>query len=144
MLEAGEAPAISLALGELETSTWADLLETLGLHGIVYNIASHCELLSRSDSTLEFVLDERHASLFNDKHRTRIAAVLESQFGTTLTVNIERGVPQSETPAMRATRLKEERQREAVASIESDPVLQNLIERFDGQLVQSSIVPIEP
>ncbi len=33
---------------------------------------------------------------------------------------------------------------EAVAAIESDPVLQELIERFDGQLVQSSIVPIEP
>ncbi len=134
----------SLPLEQLAPSTWADLLETLGLHGIVYNIASHCELLSRSGSTLEFVIDERHASLFNDKHRARIAAVLESYFGTTLTVNVERGVPQQETPAMRAIRLKEERQREAVASIESDPVLAQLIERFDGQLVQASIRPIEP
>lgn len=133
----------SLALEQLEPSTWADLLETLGLHGIVYNIASHCELLSRSGSTLDFVLDERHASLFNDKHRARIAAVLESYFQTTFTVNVERGVPQRETPAMRAVRLKEERQSEAVLSIESDPVLAQLIERFDGQLVQASIRPIE-
>ena len=139
-LDTGEAP---LALEQLESSTWADLLDTLGLHGIVYNIASHCELLSRSGSTLEFVIDERHASLFNDKHRARIATVLESYFATTLTVNIERGVPQRETPAMRAVRLKEERQREAVISIESDPILAQLIERFDGQLVQSTIRPIE-
>jgi DNA polymerase-3 subunit gamma/tau len=139
-----ETDGVSFALEQLQSSTWADLLETLGLHGIVYNIASHCELLSRSGSTLEFVLDERHGSLFNDKHRVRIAAVLESHFGTTLTVNVELGVPRSETPAMRAIRLKEERQREAVASIEGDPVLQQLIERFDGQLVQSSIGPIEP
>jgi DNA polymerase-3 subunit gamma/tau len=141
VLEAGGA---SLTLEQLESSTWADLLETLGLHGIVYNIASHCELLNRSGSTLEFVLDERHASLFNDKHRARIAAVLESYFGTTLTVSVERGVPQRETPAMRSIRLKEERQREAVVSIESDLVLAQLIERFDGQLVESSIRPIEP
>jgi DNA polymerase-3 subunit gamma/tau len=89
-------------------------------------------------------VDERHASLFNDKHRLRIAAVLDNVFQTPLTVNIERGVPQRETPAMRAVRLKEERQREAVVSIEGDPVLAQLIERFDGQLVESSIRPIEP
>ena len=141
VLETGGAP---LTLERLEPSNWADLLEALGLHGIVYNVASHCELLSRSGSTLEFVLDERHASLFNDKHRARIAAVLESYFATTLTVNIELGLPQSETPAMRAARVKEERQREAVASIERDPALQQLIERFDGQLVEASIRPIEP
>jgi DNA polymerase-3 subunit gamma/tau len=138
-----ETDGASQRLEQLDPSTWADLLETLGLRGIVYNIASHCELLSRSGSTLEFVLDERHASLFNDKHRARIAAVLENYFQETLTVNIDLGAPHRETPAMRAVRLKEERQREAVASIEGDPVLAQLIERFDGQLVESSIRPIE-
>ena len=130
-------------LEQLRPQDWPALLEQLGLHGIVYNIASHCELRSCNDSTLAFVLDENNASLFSEKHRSRIALVLENYFETKLSVSVDSGEPLAETPAMQKTRLTAERQREAVTAIESDPILQQLIERFDGELVHSSIVPLD-
>jgi DNA polymerase-3 subunit gamma/tau len=130
-------------LESLSPQSWPSLLEQLGLHGIVYNIASHCELRSCVGSALEFILDENNASLFNDKHRSRISLVLENYFDTKLSVTVECGEPLTETPALQKIRLTTERQGEAVNAIENDPQLQHLIERFDGELLRSSITPID-
>ena len=131
-------------LDALSAQSWPLLLEELGLRGIVYNIASHCELRNCVGSELEFVLDENNASLFNEKHGLRIAAVLENYFDTKLSVTVACGEPLAETPAMQKTRLTAERQSEAVRAIEGDTQLQQLIEHFDGELVRSSIAPFEP
>jgi len=131
-------------LHELSPRCWPRVLQQLGLHGIVYNIASHCELRRCVDSNLEFILDESHSSLFNDKHRARITTVLEAYFGSSLSVSVEKGKVHTETPAMEQARITQERHHDAVISIESDPVLQQLIERFDGELLRSSIAPVEP
>jgi DNA polymerase-3 subunit gamma/tau len=131
-------------LAELATDNWPHLLEHLGLLGIVYNIASHCELRSRSANQLEFVLDEANASLFNDGHSEKIRLALENYFGQPLQLSITAGKPGSETPAKRQERLARERQLEAVAEIEGDPLLQQLITRFDGELDRASIAPTDP
>jgi DNA polymerase-3 subunit gamma/tau len=131
------------ALATLSPQNWPALLQQLGLHGIVYNIASHCELRSCADSTLEFILDEDNATLYNENHGSRISQVLENYFDTKLSVSVARGKTQTETPAVQKNRLTQERQRQAVDAIEQDPKLQQLIERFDGELVRSSIAPIK-
>ncbi len=141
-IEKGQGSTFQLE--SLSPQSWPSLLEQLGLHGIIYNIASHCELRSCAGQALEFILDENNASLFNDKHRARISLVLENYFGTKLSVTVECGEPLAETPAMQKNRLTAERQGEAVNAIENDPQLQQLIERFDGELVRSSIAPIDP
>ena len=131
------------ALGALTPDSWPRLLEQLGLLGIVYNIASHCELRQRQGNSLSFLLDAANGSLFNDGHREKIRLALENYFGEPLGVSIEVGEPTRETPAMRHERLAKERQQEAVVEIESDPQLQQLIARFDGELDLASIVPNE-
>ena len=143
-IASGNGQGGTFALQSLSPQSWPVLLEQLGLHGIVYNIASHCELRNCAGTALEFILDENNASLFNDKHSSRISLVLENYFDTKLSVTVECGAPQAETPAMQKTRLTAERQGEAVNAIESDAQLQQLIERFDGELVRSSIAPIDP
>jgi DNA polymerase-3 subunit gamma/tau len=136
-------PAGAVALADLNPENWPQLLESLGLVGIVYNIASHCDLCSNDNGTLEFVLDAGNASLFNDSHNDKIRLALENYFGHPLSVCIVPGDVQRETPAMRKARLAQERQREAIASIEGDPQLQKLIAHFDGELDRSSIVPTD-
>jgi len=127
----------------LSPGNWCQLLEGLGLVGIVQNIASHCELRTCRDRALEFVLDEAHSSLFNDGHIDKIRLALENYFGVELSVSIVPGTLQAETPAQRNERLRQERLSEAVAEIESDAQLQSLIARFDGQLDRSSITPLD-
>ena len=132
------------ALDDLTPDSWPLLLEQLGLLGIVYNIASHCVLRSRRGNQLDLVLDAGNASLFNNGHSEKIRLAMENYFGQPLELTIESGEPDSETPAKRLERLKQDRQREAVAEIEGDPLLQRLIQRFDGELDRASIAPTDP
>ncbi len=131
------------ALESLSYENWFELLDLLGLAGIVYNIASHCELHNRAGNALQFVLDEAHAALFNAGHSDKLRLALENYFGHSISVSVVPGPLQGETPAMRTARLAARRQAEAVVSIEGDPQLQALINRFDGELDRSSIHPTD-
>lgn len=131
------------ALDQLHSGSWHQLLEILGLTGIVYNIASHCEMRSRVGDVLQFVLDGAHAALYNDSHSDKLRLALGHYFGHPVSVSVVPGEPHGETPAMRLARLAEQRQAEAVVAIEGDPQLQALIARFDGELDHSSILPTD-
>lgn len=130
-------------LDSLTPGNWHQLVELLGLKGIVYNIAAHCELRHRTADALHFVLDHAHAVLFNEGHSERLRLALENYFGHAVSVSIVPGEVHEETPAMRLARLAQKRQAEAVIAIEGDPQLQALIRRFDGELDRSSIVPTD-
>jgi DNA polymerase-3 subunit gamma/tau len=131
-------------LTSLTPETWADTLDRLGLVGIVYNIASNCELRSCDGKALKFVLDEASANLFNDGHAGKIGMALENYFGVSLSVFVAPGQLTRETPAAIKVRVAARRQREAEIAIEADPLLQQLIKRFDGELDRTSILPLEP
>ncbi len=137
-----EAPG-GFPLDELTAGNWWELLGLLGLRGMMFNIASHCELQRREGRTLAFVLDSAHAALFNDTHGGKLRLALQNYFGCEMTVSVVLGEPAGETPAMRAARLLAERQAEAVVAIEADPQLQALISRFDAELDHSSIHPTD-
>ncbi len=132
-----------ITLQALAPANWPDLLERLGLVGIVLNVASHCELRSLEGCQLNFVLDEAHSSLFNQSHSDKIRLALENYFDEQLSVTIVPGTVAAETPARRAERLRQERLQQAVEEIEADARLQSLIARFDGELDHSSIAPLE-
>ena len=128
---------------DLSPQGWPALLEQLGLRGIVYNIASNCELRSCAGDALQFVLDPANVSLYNPGHLEQIRKALEQQLGRSLSVEIEPGALQAETPVQARQRQARERQQSAVASLEADPVLRDLIKRFDGELDRASIVPVD-
>ncbi|MEZ5502586.1 MAG: DNA polymerase III subunit gamma/tau [Halioglobus sp.] len=130
-------------LADLAPENWHELLGRLGLNGIVYSIASHCELQSYQHGALQFGLDQAHAALFNDSHVEKLRLALENYFGQSVSVAVLPGDIRGETPAMRHARLARLRQAEAVSAIEGDPNLQALIARFDGELDRSSILPTD-
>jgi DNA polymerase-3 subunit gamma/tau len=141
--EADVAPAMSAANETLAPDTWHAVLERLGLGGIVYNIASNTELRSADGGQLLFVLDPANASLYNSGHLDQIRQALEKHLGTGLNVSLEVEEVRGETPAQRRQRRQHERQLAAVASMEADPVLQDVINRFDGELDRASIIPVD-
>ena len=49
-----------------------------------------------------------------------------------------------QTPQQVRTRIKEARQAEAVAAIESDPFVRELVDQFGGQIDASTIQPLVP
>lgn len=141
---AKEAPAEAPGdFAQLREDNWAQLLDKLGLLGMVLSIASNCQLVEVQGTALKFILDEGNASLFNSGHSDKIRLALQNYFNRELSVSIEVGVPPGETPAMRHARAVRERQQEAVAEIEADQQLHSLITRFDGELDRSSIAPMD-
>ncbi len=139
------APRIDRATAPamLAPEDWPELLAKLGLAGIVQNIASHCALKAQQGNDFQFVLDESNLALFNPGHADRIRLALQNYFDTPVSVSIEPGRPELETPAQRNARRAAERQREAEQAIEHDPLLQQLIQRFDGELDRASITPLD-
>jgi len=143
MVSPGDDDSSAAADVPLEPGRWAELLDRVELSGLVYNVASHCELRQVDGDRVYLVLDEQNASLHNDKHAGRIARVLGDHLGRELEVSIELGVPRFETPAKRARRLLDERHAAALVAIESDPKVKLLLERFEGTIDRDSVAPIK-
>ena len=122
-----------------EPAGWAETLDRLQLSGLVYNVASHCELRQVEGNCAHLVLDQENSSLYNESHAGRIARALSEHLGRKVEVRVEVGVPRCETPASRARRLVDEKKAKAVASIESDPRVKLLLERFEGTIDRTSV-----
>jgi len=68
--------------------------------------------------------------------------MLGNAAGRALRVRIEVGDIAGETPAQRDEIERRARHAEAVAALEADPFVRELIERFDATLVENSVKPL--
>ena len=132
-----------MALDQLDSERWVRDFEQLGLVGMVGNIASHCTLQKRQGNRLELLLDQHNASLFNDAQLHKLEQQLSKALGEALEVAVELGEVSGETPAAYRARQLAERRAAARASIENDPNVQLLIERFGATLDPESIEPLD-
>jgi DNA polymerase-3 subunit gamma/tau len=131
-----EAPA-------LLPENWPDILAVLKLSGVTLTLASNCQLAAASDSACVLKLAEHHASLWNSAHEERIALAISELYQAEIRITIEVGDTDVETPAQRTERQRAENQAKAVAEIESDDHVRQLIETFNGTLDPDSIAPLK-
>jgi DNA polymerase-3 subunit gamma/tau len=134
----GDAEAL-LALGD-----WRGLIRTLALGGLVRELAQHCEWVECADDGLQLRLSVAHRHLL-DMNRgavDRLQDLLAGALGRPLKVRIEIGDIAGETPAQRDALERRARHAEAVAALEADPFVRELIERFDATLVESTVKPV--
>lgn len=115
----------------------------MSLDGMTQNLAANCLLDGTEDDHARLKLAEHHASLWNQAHESRISAGLTRLYGRDIRVSIEIGATQLETPAQQRERERRESQAQAVANIESDQHVQQLIEGFNGRLDPASIRPLD-
>tara|TARA_B110000196_G_scaffold72450_1_gene62205 strand:- start:474 stop:1058 length:585 start_codon:yes stop_codon:yes gene_type:complete len=127
---------------EFSPANWAEILEALSLSGVAASLAANCELYSTNDHQCVLKLSENHASLWNKTYESRIAEALGRLYGQEIKVSIEVGAPSVETPAQGAEREKQQSLAQAVADIQGDQHVQQLIESFNGKLDPKSIAPL--
>ena len=127
---------------EFSPANWAEILEALSLSGVAASLAANCELYSANDHQCVLKLNENHASLWNKTYESRIAEALGRLYGQEIKVSIEVGAPSVETPAQGAEREKQQSLAQAVADIQGDQHVQQLIESFNGKLDPKSIAPL--
>lgn len=140
----GPAPEINSVTPApgLEPANWVQVLDALALSGVTGTLAANCQLESSDDDRCLLKLAEHHASLWNASHEQRIADALSRLYQREMKVAIEVGETNVETPAQHTERKRQENQAKAVAEIENDEHVQQLIENFNGRLDPESISPL--
>ena len=121
---------------------WLAVVSELRLGGMAKMLADHCELVSQGDEAVTLRVGEAHKHLLDRAYQDKLVAALHDKYGATLKVTFEIGAAAEQTPQQVRTRIKEARQAEAVAAIESDPFVRELVDQFGGQIDASTIQPI--
>ena len=126
-----EAPAAS-------AFDWVSVSGRLNLSGMAKMLAMHCALKHYDEKKIEFAVPNEHRHLM--EYRERLKAALSEYLGRAVEISLSVG--EGNTPAKVDDQEKEARQKEAVASIEQDPVVRSLVDNHDAKLIESSIKPI--
>lgn len=128
-----------------ESFLWGEDYRSIGLAGMTLNLASNCAWIEKA-GLIELQVSPASARLLTDTHRKHIReAILNHPTfkDKGLEVQFRECEPEGETPAQRRERLREERRLKAVEVIRNDPIVQSLLQVFDGRLVESTIQPVD-
>jgi DNA polymerase-3 subunit gamma/tau len=128
--------------GPREAWDWLAVVADLRLGGMAKMLADHCELVSQAGDAVTLRVGEAHKHLLDRTYQDRLVAALRDRYGATLSVTFEVGAAAEQTPQQVRTRIREARQAEAVAAIESDPFVRELVDQFGGQVDASTIQPL--
>lgn len=121
---------------------WLAVVAGLRLGGMAKMLADHCELVSQTDEAVTLRVAEPDKHLLDRAYQNKLIAALHEQYGAALKISFEIGTAAGQTPQQVRTRIRETRQAEAVAAIESDPFVRELVDQFGGQIDASTIQPL--
>lgn len=120
---------------------WYGLIEEIGLNGLTKELANNCVIKSHDENKIVLSLSPTLEHLLNKSQQNRIELALKSKFGEDLSLEIILEDSENETPAETNARLQREKLKAAQNSINNDPVVQSLLDTFNGTIDQDSIQP---
>ena len=143
--DASERREVSTAqAGDADQSlAWTDIVEQLGITGMARMLAQHCELTRRDAGRIELTLPKAHERLLEKAYQERLKTALQRRFGETVHVSICLGDGSGNSPVVIAQRERDRQQARAIADIEQDPFVRELVENFDARVNESSIKPLQ-
>jgi len=137
-LTATEGLLESLARGD-----WHRAQHLLRPSGLIRELCQHCEWVGFEENRLTLRLGSDHGHLLemNPDLGTRLSALFAER-GHALRVKVEVGDIAGATPAQRDKAERQRRHKEAVAALERDPFVCEVVERFDATLNEASVKPL--
>ncbi|WP_153145914.1 DNA polymerase III subunit gamma/tau [Dechloromonas sp. H13] len=127
----------------VENGPWYEMVAALQLNGLARELAQHCELRELSDGDCVLRLAPAHGHLQMKPAPDKLRQALSDYLGRPIALRFELAQTEADTPAATVGRERRERQDQAIASIEQDSFVRDVIESCDASLVESSIKPIE-
>ena len=121
---------------------WLQVVADLKLGGMAKMLADHCELVSYERDQVLLRVADKQKHLLERGYQDKLIATLRERHGATLQIKFEIGAAAVQTPQLVRTRERDARQTEAVAAIESDPFVRELVEHFDAKVIESTIQPL--
>ncbi len=137
---ATSTPAVSSAVAA--DDEWHALVGRLPLTGMAKQLAQHCELSERNETAIRLRLAPVHKHLLGKPQQDKLQAELQACYGRPLRLEIDVAEVASETPAERSRNAQRERQERAIASIEQDPFVRDVVDLFDASIDESTIKPV--
>ncbi|MBS1229782.1 MAG: polymerase subunit gamma and tau [Proteobacteria bacterium] len=125
-----------------DESDWHTILAALKLGGMARELGQHCQLLRVDGAQVVLCLSPTHRHLQMKPAQDKLQQSLSEYFGRPLQLSIELHETVGDTPAATAQRRKHENQERAVASLEQDDFVREVIDLFDATLIESSIKPV--
>jgi DNA polymerase-3 subunit gamma/tau len=133
------APSMPMAADD----DWHGLVARLPLSGLPRQLAQHCELVDMGDAHVTLRLPPAHKSLLNTRApQEKLQEALQTYLGRPVKLNVVLGEVERETPAERSRNEKRERQEKAVAAIEGDPFVRDVMDIFDASIDEATIKPV--
>ena len=128
-------------LDPLQPHNWWQWVNRLALAGLPQAIARNSALVSTDGNVFVFDVDPAQGALFNDNQAKRIQDALQQLIpGAALQMSLQ--PPRGETPDQRRQRLEAEAFYAAKQSIDSDPVVNHILNEMGGYVVEDTIRPI--
>ena len=130
-------------LNDFSPDNWIEVRSHLNIGASLGEIASHCLYSRRDQDELVFVIDNQENSLYDLSHQDTLGQALSEYFNHALSVVINSGVTQQETPRAASVRDTAERHAAAVDRLNTDAAVVRFKALFEGSLDESSVKPID-
>lgn len=122
--------------------SWPELVKQLKLIGMAKMLAHHSEAKRMTDSEIELLTPEAHKHLLDKKYQNAIQTAVDTYFGKPVKLSFSIGSLTGMTPVTLQQLENAKKQANAIAAIEKDPIVQDLVDSFDAKIIESSIKPI--
>ena len=141
--QASPAAASSVQPAAAPSGDWRDIVNALGLGGLVKQLAINCTMKQRDGCNIVLQIAQGHSNLINAKAKQRLQQALGEYFNIDAQLQIEvTGQTATESPAQTIQRETRQRQQQAEQAITEDSFAQALKENFNAELVPGSVKPV--
>jgi len=137
--QATPAAAPAVAPTAAPTGAWPELAQQLPVAGAARELARHAELMRREGNTFELVVPKAKAYLAERNYTEKLKAGLEQHLGGPVNVKVSIGETAGTSAAALESAEKEARRAAAAQSVHSDGFVKDLVNMFDGKVVDSTI-----
>jgi DNA polymerase-3 subunit gamma/tau len=138
-IPAANAPQPRAAAPAAAGGAWPELVAQLQVAGAARELARNAELRGRDGSVFDLVVPKSKAFLADRAHADKLKTALEQHLGGTVRVNVSVGDTSGASAAAIESGERDARRAEAVKAVQGDGFVQDLVNMFDGKVVDSTI-----
>ncbi|HEX7052909.1 MAG TPA: DNA polymerase III subunit gamma/tau [Burkholderiales bacterium] len=118
---------------------WPELVRELPVAGAARELARNAELARRDGQVFELVVPRQKAYLAERSYVDKLKAALEQHLGAPVTLKVSAGEISGATAAAIEASERQARRAAAAQSVQTDGFVRDLVNLFDGKVVDSTI-----
>ncbi|MCF6219414.1 MAG: DNA polymerase III subunit gamma/tau [Gammaproteobacteria bacterium] len=139
--EAPQPEATSAATETPHPANWDKVVAQLKIGGLTRQLAMHCTLASHKNNLIELCLIQSHEQFINREREDQLQQALSSHFNREIKLQISIGESETENPMQIQQRRLAQKQQAAEQSIQNDPAIHAMQQRFSAEIIADSIRP---